>query len=142
VSVPKSITNDFWVKLFSLALATLIWLTVKFAISNNINPAAGPATQAVSRTFARVPVTVMRSAADVRNFQMIPGEVSLTLTGPPEILDRLTAQNIDVFINMTDVHDTAGLVKKVQAHVPPEVTVTRMEPPAVRIERISPTNQQ
>ena len=30
----ESIVKDFWLKLFSLALAVLIWATVKFALKN------------------------------------------------------------------------------------------------------------
>lgn len=32
--VRESIVKDFWLKLFSLALAVLIWATVKFALQN------------------------------------------------------------------------------------------------------------
>ena len=34
----ESIVKDFWLKLFSLALAVLIWVTVKFVIQNQPNP--------------------------------------------------------------------------------------------------------
>jgi hypothetical protein len=34
----ESIVKDFWLKLFSLALAILIWATVKFVLHNQANP--------------------------------------------------------------------------------------------------------
>ncbi len=34
MAVRESIVKDFWLKLFSLALAILIWATVKFALQN------------------------------------------------------------------------------------------------------------
>ena len=34
MAVRESIVKDFWLKLFSLALAVLIWATVKFALQN------------------------------------------------------------------------------------------------------------
>ncbi len=40
----ESIVKDFWLKLFSLALAVLIWATVKFVVQNQVNlaPQAQP----------------------------------------------------------------------------------------------------
>ena len=41
--VRESIVKDFWLKLFSLALAVLIWATVKFALQNQPpTPAQSP----------------------------------------------------------------------------------------------------
>ena len=39
-----SIVKDFWLKLFSLALAVLIWVTVKFVLQNQPTPAPSAAT--------------------------------------------------------------------------------------------------
>ncbi len=73
-----------WLKLFSLALAVLVWLTVTFASQKQV----GTDSSASSHD---LPVTVLASAEDVRNFKVSPNEVQVTVQGdaktaaePPE----------------------------------------------------------
>lgn len=47
----ESIVKDFWLKLFSLALAVLIWSTVKFVLQNQPpTPVPSPAPTPLNST--------------------------------------------------------------------------------------------
>jgi len=64
--------DDFWLKLFSMALALLIWLVVSFASEKE---------KVKERVFAAVPVQVVSTASDVRSFQAIPERIEVTVRG-------------------------------------------------------------
>ena len=58
------ILKDLWLKSFALALASLIWFTVQFAIHHQISPAQNPVTQMEEQTFSDLPVLVVSANDD------------------------------------------------------------------------------
>lgn len=135
MSTRDAITQNFWLKLISLLLATMIW----FAISGvQMNTRADRTLLGHSeRKLKGVPITVMKSAADLRAFQMEPSTVDLTLSGPTSQVQALTPQQVEVFINLTDVHDTPGLSKKIQVRTPGGIEVVQVSHSEARV---TPTN--
>src|SRR5689334_2363957 len=91
------IVKDFWLKLFSLALAGLIWFTVNLAIKNDIAPNASlslaPTDQVVLRD---VPVTVLASAAQQPAFTVTPKTVEVTVQGDLSTVRNLRKQEVRV----------------------------------------------
>lgn len=116
MSTRDAILQNFWLKLFSLVLATMIWFAI-FGAQNNLRPDR-PVLGTVTRKFERVPITVMKSAADLRAFRVEPGTVEVTVSGPLAKVQALTPSQLEVFISLTDVNDTVGLTKKILVHVP------------------------
>jgi hypothetical protein len=102
-------------KCFSLLLAALIWSTSQ-------------------RNFGPLPITVMTEAADLRAFRVVPSEVTVTVAGRPEALQSLSSRDIQVFVNLVDVVDTAGLIKKIDVFPPTGITVLKVNPPVVQVE--------
>lgn len=127
------IAKDFWLKLFSLGLAVVIWSTVHFA-NQHAPTQPGPGEL---RTFRGVPVAVLKSANDTRALKVNPAEVKVTTTGKLPLIQTLTERDIEVFINLTDAKDTVGADKTVSVRVPEGVTVLRVEPRTVRVETMS-----
>ncbi|KAF0178226.1 MAG: hypothetical protein FD161_1973 [Limisphaerales bacterium] len=121
MSARDAILQNFWLKLFSLVLATMIWFAI-FGAQNNLRPSQ-PALGTVTRKIEHVPITVMKSAADLRAFRVEPSQIDVTVRGPIAEVQALTARQLEVFINLTDVHDTAGLNKKILVHTPPGIAV-------------------
>lgn len=121
MSARDAILQNFWLKLFSLVLATMIWFAI-FGAQNNLRPSQ-PALGSVTRKIEQVPITVMKSAADLRAFRVEPSQIEVTVRGPIAEVQALTARQLEVFINLTDVHDTAGLTKKILVHTPPGIAV-------------------
>src|ERR1019366_10260712 len=89
------VLEDFWLKLFSLARAVLTWLTVTFVSPKDV--------RTEKRVFPRLPVTVLASAEDVRNFKVSPTEVEVTVQGDPRTVQMLQNNDIRVMVDLTAV---------------------------------------
>lgn len=127
------IAKEFWLKLFSLFLAVVIWTTVHFAMRNE-SAQPGPGE---TRTFHKLAVAVLKSAHDARPLRVNPALVTVTLTGKAALLQTLTGADIAVFINLTDAQDAEGGSRTVQVRVPEGLAVLRVEPRTVRVENLS-----
>ena len=119
------VLEDFWLKLFSLALAVLIWLTVTFASQKE----AGTD----QRVFSNLPVTVLASAEDVHNFKVSPSEVAVTVQGDPKTLQNLQSKDIRAMVDLTGVAAARDLRKRIEVSVPAGVTFMRVAPEEVQV---------
>jgi len=119
------IVKDFWLKLFSVAVAVLIWVTVSIAIQqeNAVN----------SRTFSDLPVLVVSSAADVHEFKVQPSRVEVEVRGPPSVLSKLTEKDVRVTVDLTSVESAQHSRKRVDVSTPPGVTLVRVFPADVDV---------
>ncbi|HYV27687.1 MAG TPA: CdaR family protein [Candidatus Eisenbacteria bacterium] len=133
----ESIAKDFWLKMFSLALATLIWFTVKFAIRNEMNVARTALAPTTQRVFEKLPITVMTAAGESRGFKVEPESVKVVVSGEAVALQILKERDIEVYVNLTDVQDAKGLRKRIEVYTPPGVGLVRVVPPDVSVEKMS-----
>jgi YbbR domain-containing protein len=124
--------KDVGWKLFSLALATVIWFTVR-PVSREPAKPGNPLAAAVPRTFTNLPVVVMSSAADVRAFKVMPDTVTVTVSGKREIVDALAERDIRVTVDLTEIESARGLQARVAVAVPPGVTFIAARPPEVDV---------
>lgn len=134
--IPRNISNNFWLKLFSLVLATLIW----FVISANFPSAEtrldiGPFRPNASKDFRR-PVVVMMSANNVQPFRVDPTEVTVKVLGDQTVLDKLRPEEIDVYVNLLNAQNLQGSFR-VEVSAPREVTIQQVWPAHVYVK--SPT---
>ena len=125
--------DDFWLKLFALILAILIWLTVSLAIRKEVSPlpAILPQNNA-ERVFFNLPVVVYSLAEDVHNFKVNPQEVSVTIQGDRKALESLRSQDIGVTVNLTHLEGTR-VRKRIDVSTPVGVMHVRVEPPEVEV---------
>jgi YbbR domain-containing protein len=128
------ILKDFWLKLFSLVLAVLIWLTITFAIHRDLPPAGAalPAHKDL-RTLYNLPVAILSAGTDVRNFSVTPAEVQVTLQGEPALLQSLQPRDVHILVDVTGVQAGGDLLKQIEVSTPPGITYTHVSPQAVRI---------
>jgi YbbR domain-containing protein len=127
------IFHDFWLKLFSLALAVLIWVTVSFAIRQQGSPVSTLGLPVKERSFFGLPVVVLSSAEDVRTFKVSPSEVEVTVQGEAKILDKLQGREIRVIVDLTGVTSRGDFFKRIEVATPPGVTHVRVVPPEVQV---------
>ena len=120
------VLEDFWLKLFSLALAVLIWLTVTFASQKD----AGIDQRLLSKM---LPVTILSSAEDVHNFRVSPSEVAVTVQGNPKTLQNLQSNDIRAIVDLTGVAAARDLRKRIEVSVPAGVTPLRVIPEEVQV---------
>jgi len=125
--------HDFWLKLFSLSLAVLIWLTVSFAIKKDVSPVASLTMDVTRRTFSGLPLILLSSAADVRDFKVTPKEVEVTVQGDKKILDKLEKKDIRVIVDLTGIESARDLRKRIDVSTPAGVTHVKVDPDEVGV---------
>ena len=128
--------HNFWLKLFSLLLATLAWLTIRSQLDHGVTLPLIPFNQPEQGTWYSLPITVITAAADSRVFRVTPCEARVTLSGPPDILRDLDPKQIQVFVNLTEIQDATDLTEKIEVGLPHEVTLIRVVPAVVHVERV------
>jgi len=125
--------HDFWLKLFSLALAVLIWLTVAFAIKKEGSPVGALTVPLQEMAFSNLPVVVMSSAQDVRSIRVSPSQVEVTVQGEAKALRGIQAKDIRVIVDLTDIEEAQGLKNRIEVSTPPGISLVRVIPSEVQI---------
>jgi hypothetical protein len=125
------VTKDLGWKVFSVALATVIWFTVK-PVGREARP-VNPLVGSVPRTFTNLPVVVMSSAADVRAFRVNPDTVSVKVSGSSDVVAALTERDIRVTVDLTEIESARGLQARVVVAAPPGVTFIKANPSQVDV---------
>ena len=117
--------EDFFLKLFSLLLAVVVWLIVTFASQKEagITP----------RVFSGLPVRVLSSTEDVRGFKVSPNVVEITVQGNAKALQSLQSKDIRAVVDLTGVAAARDLHKSIEVAVPAGVAFIRVAPEEVQI---------
>ena len=123
--------KDFWLKLFSLVLAVLTWLTVY--INQGSSLGALRLAPASRRTLNALPVLIMSSAEDVRSFRVHPKEVDVTVQGDARALAALHDKDIRVMVDLTGIQAAHDLRKRIEVSTPAGVTHVKVEPDEVQV---------
>lgn len=110
----KLIADQFWLKLLSLVLACLIWLTVRA----NIGTTSGEAT----RTFEARPILLLTDSAEHVAMVANPNKASVTVRGPAGLVQELADSDVHVYLRLAD-SSMAGGQLPIHAHVPAGVSV-------------------
>jgi len=132
MSLHENIFGHIWLKLFSVGLAVLIWVTVSFAIRNESLQAASVTANLPTRVFY-LPVLVVSAAADVREFHVAPDHIEVTVWGEASNLAQLQDKDIRVMVDLTDIESTRGMTKRVEVSTPPGITLKSVDPGIVQI---------
>ena len=125
------VTKDLGWKLFSLFLAVAIWLTVH-KIYEEPKTASGLAV-GDTVTFGNLPVLVVSTASDVRDFRVAPATVAVKVSGPHEVMADLQANQIHAMVDLTDIQSARDLRQRVDVSTPLGVTLVSVDPPKVGV---------
>ena len=93
MSLRDFIQHNFWLKLFSLLLATLIWFAINFGIKSGLRPVQNPIINQTTRQIIRVPVRVLTQPGDQRVFKVDPRDVDVTLTGETAVIREVAPRS-------------------------------------------------
>jgi YbbR domain-containing protein len=134
------ILNNFWLKVFSLVLATLIWYVINSNLEadSKASPSIFSSALDNTRDFRR-PVTVITSAANRRLFSIHPTEVRIKVRGDRATLEKLTPEDIQVYVKLMDVPDSPGSVV-LDVEVPRSVVLYQVSPSHVYVTSMSSIN--
>ncbi len=142
MSLRAFIQHNFWLKLFSLLLATLIWFAINFGIErieNELQLPQNPITNPATKENLNIPVRVLTRPGDPRIFKVEPEEVIVSITGEAAILKNVSSKTIAVFVDLTNVRSQRETNQQVRLDIPVGVTVINVSPRAVNVEEeISP----
>jgi hypothetical protein len=148
MSIRRFIEHNYWLKLFSLMLATLIWFIVwtlavqtgKRGDEIKVLPQSGPAFLQsgviVTGEFSRLPVFVLSSAAEPRSFRVEPADVKVVVSGEKDLVASLSKNDIQAVVDLTERQSTNAFAGTVRVNTPPGVKLVKVEPPAVRVDRV------
>jgi hypothetical protein len=120
------ILDHFWLKLFSLILATLIWLTVRDS---------GVSAE-VTRTFVNRPILILTDRAQHTAVVVKPNLASVTVRGPASLINELTEQEVHVFVRLTEREQVNGELP-IHAHVPSGASVFLVTPMTASIRPVT-----
>jgi len=125
-------TKDLGWKLFSVVLAVAIWLTV-----NKILGETGGSTEPVigdkETTYDDLPILVVSAASDVRDFHVKPDAVTVTVSGAPNIMAILQANQIRAVVDLTSNQPAKKLHRRVDISVPLGVKLVSYSPSSVEV---------
>jgi len=119
------VLEDIWLKLFSLALAILIWFTVTFVSQKDV--------RTDTRVLVNLPVSLLSSVEDVHNFKVNPDRVKVTVQGDFETLQRLQSEGVRARVDLTGIAAVRELRKPVEVSVPAGVAFLRVVPDHVQV---------
>ena len=124
--------RDFWLKLFSLVLAVLIWKIVSLAIRHEVSPAAGPLL-GIETSYKEVPVLIMSTAEDVRSFKVNPTSVEVFVRVDPAKASDVQASDIHAIVDLTGIESARDLRRQIRVTTPADVTFVRVVPDQVDV---------
>jgi YbbR domain-containing protein len=134
MALPAIIRHNLGLKVVSFILATFLWLVINYEIGQS------PSGNEVAQEFKYVRVRVLTDVKDHKDYQVIPSEVSLTVSGDPLTIRRLREKDFQVFINMSESTDfLSGYIRKVEVVKPIGINLIKVDPPIVRVEMVKNT---
>ena len=125
--LPDLILRNFWLKVFSIALAAVIWLGIHYGIRHELS------ISRLNINNITVPVAVVAPPGDARVFKITPNEVVVFAVGEKVALRK----GIRVYVNLTKFHSRQSAAEELHADAPPEINVLAISPSTVAVEQIS-----
>jgi hypothetical protein len=121
------ILNNLRWKVTALVLAMLVWFVIKFAIYKG-------ATGGREQILRHQPVLVLTTPDDPRLFRVEPAHVDVVIQGTKE----LQPDDVQVFVNLSLWPEGVNSALKQVLVRGTQATKTRVDPPFVMVERVSP----
>jgi YbbR domain-containing protein len=128
------ILKDFWLKLFSFALASLLWIVVNIVIKKDISPSVSLSlTPGDQRVLHDLPIVILSSADGTHAFSVSPKAAVVTVKGDPASLRNLRAQDVRVLVDLTDSSAVHESHRRIEVSTPAGISHVKVEPEEVEI---------
>ncbi len=132
------ILHNFWLKLVSLGLGSLIWLGVHYQIQSDYPINQPHASRTVFRQTITIPISIITKPGDGRAFRISPREASATVLGEEAVLRKISPKDLMIYIDLTEFHSRQPTSETLATHAPVDVLVSDISPASVTVEQISP----
>ena len=123
------VLHDFWLKLFSLALAVLIWVTLSIAKEGGLGNRTSIETY-------HLPIRVVSASSDVSRLRAVPDEVRVRVRGLTRQLQDLQAGDIRALVEVTGSEMGPGLHKRIGVTTRADITILEIVPEEVEVEPV------
>ncbi len=133
------ILNNFWWKLLSLIVATLVWLLVNSTMPKT-EFAQTPVVTVSTRNFPTVPITLMTSAGNTNQYRVMPAGVAVEVSGKPEDLEKLPTEQITAFVDVTKIPDEKEVRADIHVQVPKGFKIEGYKPADATVEKTTAAN--
>ncbi|MGA2176174.1 MAG: hypothetical protein ABSH38_14455 [Verrucomicrobiota bacterium] len=137
MSLRSLIFHNFWLKTFSVVLATVIWFFIHDGIRHDNVPTQLSINHLLAQEYIRVPVTVQTNIGETRVFRVTPSEVVVTAVGEQTALLG-TKQDIKAYLNLRDFHSKEPVTEELRVDAPTNINVLEINPPVVTVQQVSP----
>ena len=132
------IFHNFWLKCFSIALGTVIWMAVHYSIEHDFTLYEPGPRQVLNKETLSVPVIAIQHPGDIRTFKITPNEVLLTVVGEAGVLRGPDMKNVKMLVDITDFNAKTALQQNLIPDVPRGLTVLDFKPGTVTVEPVNP----
>lgn len=129
------ILHNFWLKFWSVALATVFWVAIHYSIEHDFGLKETDVKH--FREYEHVPISIITAPDDRRVFKISPKQVSVVALGQESLLHNVSQKDIRVHVDLTDFRGPKAADVDLHADVPSEVTVISIVPTSVSIEQVS-----
>ncbi|HUE36727.1 MAG TPA: CdaR family protein [Candidatus Acidoferrum sp.] len=127
--MPDWLAKDFYWKAFSLLMAIGIWLTVRR--ESEAQPAMPP--NVARNTYHDIPVVAVSENADVHQAKLDPQTVTATISGSPDVVNKLQRSQIHAFVNLSGISSAQDLPRDIEISLPGGATIYSIEPSTVTV---------
>jgi hypothetical protein len=127
--------KDFLLKLFSLAMAILIWLLVSIAIRQQPSSATTTGPTLAGRTFYNLPLGIVWTTNQTRQFLVSPREVEVTVQGDTNALEKLQPADLHAMVVLNGTEPAGGMSKKIEVATPSGVSYVHVVPPEAQVTK-------
>lgn len=83
--------------------------------------------------FNDVPIAMLCPPGQALQATVVPDTASVTLKGPPELADALTASDVRLFVDATGADGTVPVLRPVHADLPDRISLVHTDPPQARV---------
>ena len=125
--------HNFWLKVFSIAAGTIIWMAIHFSMDHTISLSEPGARQLLIKETIEVPIDIMKPEDDTRTFTLDPTNAQLTIVGEARTLHGPEGREIKVYVDLTDYHSRATTQEDLHPGVPPNINVIEFKPHTVTV---------
>ena len=121
--------TNFQAKLLSLLAATFLWFTIHLSTPPEVIP--------IDRDFPGLPIREIRSSEDPNAHRVEPWTAQVRLRGELSVMQNLREEQIEVFVNLSDIKkETKGLRKRLQVYLPEGIRLMSIDPEEVTVESL------
>lgn len=135
MSLYESIRNNFWIKIFALVLAILIYLAVQSILLDNPSLIWNPLKSGETKEFPAIPVRLVIDPDQGQGFKVDPPFVKIVVSGEPQVLNKLLPSKLLVYARVDIAKAPLGSFP-VEIVPIKELTIDSIQPPRVDIETV------